>query len=235
MSENKLGSIKKTPIWLPGRKPNQEPNLIDEPRFDFDFFSAEQRELHGKKLARTHKIKFENYSRDRLLSRLDENERILLNAHHLLLEDIETGRAIPSAGEWLLDNFYVIEEQIRMARRHLPKKYSRELPILTNTPSHGLPRVYDLALAAISYGDGRVDAEQLGDLVMAYQSESELQIGELWAIPIMLRLTLIENIRRVTSVVMAKRDERILAGKWIDRIIKNASDNPKNMILIVAD
>ncbi|HEX7973312.1 MAG TPA: NAD(P)H-dependent oxidoreductase subunit E, partial [Anaerolineales bacterium] len=65
---------------------------------------------------------------------------------------VEADRLIAPAGEWLLDNFYLIEEQIRTARRHLPKGYSRELPRLLSGPSAGHPRVYDIALETISHG-----------------------------------------------------------------------------------
>lgn len=129
-------------------------------RFQSELFSAEQREQHGKNLATAHKLK-PGRSRDRLLERLKENEKLLLNAHNLLVSDIEADRSITVAGEWILDNFYIIEQQIRMAQLHLPKGYSRELPHLSNTNSIGLPRVYDIAHASISHGDGRVDAERL--------------------------------------------------------------------------
>ncbi|MFX4736590.1 hypothetical protein ABTB89_19565, partial [Acinetobacter baumannii] len=79
-------------------------------------------------------------------------------------------RRITPAADWLLDNFYLIEEHIRAAERHLPKGYSRELPRLARGPSAGHPRVYDIALAAVAHGDGRVDTESLGRFVAAYQT-----------------------------------------------------------------
>ena len=85
------------------------------------------------------------------------------------------------------------EEQIRTAKRHFPEGYSRELPRLQNGHSAGLPRVYDIALETISHGDGRVDPESLSSFLKAYQTVTSLKLGELWAIPIMLRLALIEN------------------------------------------
>src|SRR3546814_18672719 len=93
-----------------------------------------------------------------------------------------------SSDLWLLDNLYLIEEQVRIARRHLPKGYSRELTRLEGGPSDRLPRVYDIALNAILHGDGRVDGESLGRFIAAYQSVTPLTLGERWAIPIMLRM-----------------------------------------------
>src|SRR5437773_620255 len=83
---------------------------------------------------------------------VDENEEVLIASGSLLMTAVKAKSRIAPAGEWLLDNFYLIEEQIRTARKHLPKGYSRELPRLAYGPSRGLPRVYDLALEVISHG-----------------------------------------------------------------------------------
>ena len=142
---------------------------------------------------------------------------------------------IAPAGEWLLDNFHLIEEQVRTAKRHLPKAYSRELPRLLEGPSAGLPRVYDIALEAIAHGDGRLDAESLRRFVAAYQTVAPLKLGELWAIPIMLRLALIENLRRVAARIAAGTAERDLADAWADRMIEIAGRDAKSLILVTAD
>ena len=96
---------------------------------------------------------------------------------------MDPGRRITPAAEWLLDNFYLIEEQIQMARRHLPRGYSRELPRLLNGPSAGLPRVYDIVLELISHVDAQIDAGPLSAFIAAYQTVDSLKLGELWAIP----------------------------------------------------
>ena len=162
---------------------------------------------HGKTLAGSHKLSLER-APDQLLTRLAENEGVLIGVCNLLTTAVKANRRIAPAGEWLLDNFYLIEEQIRTAKRHLPKGYSRELPRLLNGPSAGLPRVYDIALETISHGDGRVDPEALSSFVAAYQTVTALKLGELWAIPIMLRLALIENLRRVGARIAADRIDR---------------------------
>ena len=170
-----------------------------------------------------------------LLRRLAENEGVLVAAGERLKAALTDGRAIAPAGEWLLDNFHLIEEQVRTAKRHLPKAYSRELPRLRHGPSAGLPRVYDIALEAIAHGDGRLDAESLRRFVAAYQSVAPLKLGELWAIPIMLRLALIENLRRVAARIAAGTAERELADAWADRMIEIAGRDAKSLILATAD
>jgi cellobiose phosphorylase len=199
-----------------------------------ELFSVDQMEQHGKALAGTHAL---STSRPptRLLERLDENERVLIDTFDMLTAAVRSRLRIAPAGDWLLDNFYLIEEQIRTARQHLPKEYSRGLPHLAQGPSRGLPRVYDLALEAISHGDGRIDPRTLARFVTAYQSVEQLSLGELWAIPIMLRLALIENLRRVSARITAARLHAIQAQRWADQMTAIAESDPKSLILVIAD
>ncbi len=206
----------------------------DEPPLRAELFSRDQMKVHGRVLAESHKLGSGPPS-ERLLTRLAENEKVLIGARHLLTEAVLANFRIDPAGEWLLDNFYLIEEQIRMARRHLPKGYSRELPRLRDAPLAGLPRVYDIALEIIAHGDGRVDPENLSSFVAAYQAVTILKIGELWAIPIMLRLALIENLRRVAARITAARVERNRANHWAELMAEVAARDPKSLILAVAD
>ncbi|WP_367280319.1 glucoamylase family protein [Sulfuricaulis sp.] len=206
----------------------------DEPPLRSELFSSDQMDQHGKALAGSHKLGL-GRAADRLLTRLAENESVLIGACKLLTTAITENRQITPAGEWLLDNFYLIEEQIRTAKRHLPKGYSRELPRLAHGPSAGLPRAYDIALETIAHGDGRVDPESLRRFVASYQSVTALKLGELWAIPIMLRLALIENLRRVAAGSAAGRIDRNLADFWADQMIEMAEKDPKNLILVIAD
>jgi cyclic beta-1,2-glucan synthetase len=206
----------------------------DEPPLRSELFSREQMKRHGKVLADSHKLSSARSS-DRLLTRLADNEGVLIGVCNLLTAAVKANRRIPPAGEWLLDNFYLVEEQIRMARRHLPKGYSRELPSLLKGASAGLPRVYDIALEIISHGDGRADPESLSSFLASYQKATPLKLGELWAVPIMLRLALIENLRRVGTRIAADRTDRNLADHWADQMIDAAEKDPKSLILVVAD
>lgn len=199
-----------------------------------ELFSADQMEHFGRVLASEHSLS-KARTRDRLLTRLDENEEVLIRGCELLAEAVKARSRIAPAGEWLLDNFYMIEEQIRTAKRHFPKNYSRELPRLSAGRSAGLPRVYDLALAAIAHGDGRIDAEILSRFVAAYQTVTPLTLGELWAIPIMLRLALIENLRRVSLRITNARTYLNLAREWASQMVEVAESDPKNLIVVIAD
>jgi cellobiose phosphorylase len=199
-----------------------------------ELFSAAQMAAHGKTLATHHELS-KRGGRDRLLSRLSENAALIDATCDELTAAVKAGRQITPASEWLLDNFYLIEEQIRIARRHLPKDYSKELPRLGKGAPDGCPRVYKIALEIISHGDGRVDPESLCRFVDAYQEVATLKLGELWAIPIMLRLALIENLRRVAARVADNRIHRDLANTWADQMTDVAEKNPSGLILMVAD
>ena len=228
-----LSSLWRSPaIWL--RWSAARHKFEYEPILRSDLFNAQQMADHGIVLARQH-VLGRLSRKDALLGRLTDNQLLLeRSCAALKTVQLSSRRATPAA-EWLLDNFYLIEENIRTARTHLPDGYSRELPRLAEGPSAGLPRVYDIALETIAHGDGRVDAPSLDCFIASYQTITPLALGELWAIPIMLRLALIENLRRVASRVMANRDDRNLADDWADRLIEMAERDAKSVVLTVAD
>ena len=217
--------------WMSGNARSR--HGAGKPPLRAELFSVEQLARHAKALAANHKVGGQQSS-NRLLERLDQNEGVLSAFNHATLA-VDSSRHITPAAEWLLDNFYLIEEQIQMARRHLPPGYSRELPHLLNTASVGFPRVYDIVLELLSHVDAQVDAEPLCAFIAAYQTVSTLKLGELWAIPIMLRLGLIENLRRVTKQVNFAREHRDLADLWVDRLQAMAERNPSHLVVVVAD
>jgi len=199
-----------------------------------ELFSIEQLERHARALAAEHRLVPHRHRSDRLLARLGENEQSLRAFNRATL-DVNPSRRVTPAAEWLLDNFYLIEEQIQMARRHLPRGYSRELPRLVNSPSAGLPRVYDIVLELISHVDAQIDAGPLSAFIAAYQTGGSLKLGELWAIPIMLRLGLIENLQRITTRLTIAREDRDLADSWVDRLQNMAEKNPSRLVMVVAE
>jgi cellobiose phosphorylase len=205
-----------------------------EPPLRAELFSGDQLALHAIAVAKRHRIDPEHRS-NRLLLRLADNEHVLVQTHALVTHAEAEGRHIGPAGEWLLDNFYLIEQQIRMARLHLPRTYSRELPRLAAGPVAGFPRVYDIALELISHVDGRVDADNVSRFVTAYQSVGPLTLGELWAVPIMLRLGLIENLRRVSVRIAGRWRDRNLANVWAGRLLAAVEEEPARVLHVLAD
>jgi len=211
-----------------------KPNFIYEEPLRAELFSADQMEIYAKKLAGSHELRNSSV-RGHLIVRLSDNEKVLNAVRKLLVEAIRAGHAITPAGEWLIDNFYLIEEQIHTATKHLPLGYSESLPQLLNAPDQATTRVYDIALQIISHSDGKIDEERLGSFIRSYQVVTPLKLGELWAIPIMLRLTLIENLRRVAALIAIDRVDQNLAEYWVAQILDIAEKDPKNLILVIGD
>ncbi|MFH1260010.1 MAG: hypothetical protein ABII74_09455 [Elusimicrobiota bacterium] len=207
--------------------------MTDEQPLRAELFSLDQLELHAKILAEKHTVSFKR-GQDKLLSRLKENEEIVLRTYELLNEAGKAKRRISPAGEWLLDNYYLIEEQIGLAQKYLPKGYSRELPNLIRGPLAGYPRVYAMAMEIVSHGDGRLDIKGLTGFVSAYQTIKHLKLGELWAIPIMLRLALIENLRRVSLRMMLTQMDRDKAEYWASRILEVSAKDTNDVVLEIA-
>ncbi len=214
------------------RRTRHRPGVNEEP-LRGELFSLDQLASHARTLAGSHQI-FTGRGSNRLLERLDHNEKIL-GAFNRETQIVDKGRRVTHAAEWLLDNFYLIEEQIQMTRRHLPPAYSSELPRLLGGSSARLPRVYDIILELISHVDAQIDIEPLSAFVAAYQTVAPLKLGELWAIPIMLRLGLIENLQRVTSRLQVARRDRDLAGEWMDRLREMSETNPSSLVIVMAE
>jgi cellobiose phosphorylase len=199
-----------------------------------ELFSVEQLERHARELSAWHRVDSHG-GRNLLLARLVDNQEVLERTQRLLRRAAEQRLSVPPAGEWLLDNFYLLEEQIRTVRLHLPRRYSRELPRLRHGPHARLPRVYALALELISHLDGKLDEDSLVRFVAAYQEGAELTLGELWAVPIMLRLALVENLRRIAARLEHGLRQHAEAARWTATMVARAEHSPSDLVLEIAD
>ncbi len=155
----------------------------------------------------------------RLLARLADTRGILAEAYgRLLTISIDIADAGPAA-EWLLDNYHVVQEHLLEVRSSLPGGFYRELPELSHGPLAGYPRVYEIAISLISHTEARIDLDNVNPYVEAFQSVTPLSIGELWAMPAMLRLGLIESVRRMALRTIQRLDETELADHWAERVV----------------
>ena len=199
-----------------------------------ELLNVDQLERHAQAIAGAHRLAT-GHADDKLLPRLAENERVLVDTYDLIAAAAARNRRIAPAAEWLLDNFYLIEEQIRSTRRLLPRSYSGELPRLATGGGADYPRVYSIALELIAHTDGRMDAVSLTGFLTAYQSVVPLKLGELWALPLMLRLALIENLRRVAVRIAQGRCDRDQASQWAEKMIRTVEQKPTDLVLVLAD
>lgn len=164
-----------------------------------------------------------------LLARLNQTWRIIDDAHDRLASYCADGGEVGPAGDWLLDNFHVVQEHIREVHESLPRGYYRELPVLAEGALAGYPRVYELAITLISHTEGRVDLDNVELFVGAFQREAPLSIGELWAIPAMLRLGCLESVRRMTLRTVQRLDHVELADSWAERIRAAGEEGPRTL------
>jgi cyclic beta-1,2-glucan synthetase len=203
-------------------KKNQSANIIlpdlEEP-IRAELFSLERLEQHAESLAAAQTITTVVSQGRPLLPRVLENGRVLLDAYRATARAIQDEHAITPAAEWLVDNFHIVDEQLREIRDDLPVGYYRKLPKLASGHLEGYPRVYGVAWAFVAHTDSRFDPEVLRRFVAAYQRVQPLTIGELWAVAITLRVVLVENLRRMAEQIVRSRTARQEADALADHLL----------------
>jgi cyclic beta-1,2-glucan glucanotransferase len=153
------------------------------------------------------------------LRRLREIEGALEWANASLTMSAEVHHAFTLSAEWLLDNAYLIREQVTDLRRSLPQKYYGELPLIASGPQMGLPRVYQVASEMVAESGGALEPEIIRKFLVAFQEITPLDIGELWALPLMLRLQLLERLRTLAIQVEQLQSQSEEADFWANRLI----------------
>jgi cyclic beta-1,2-glucan synthetase len=191
---------------------------IEEP-IRAELFSAERLEQHGESLAVAQRVTTTPRTGRPLLPRVLDNGRALLACYRATAQAIREERAITPASEWLVDNYHIVDEQLREIHDDLPSGYYRELPKLAEGHLEGYPRVFGLAWAFVAHTDSRFDPEMLRRFVHAYQRVQSLTIGELWAVAITLRVVLVENLRRLAERIVHERAARQEADAVADRLL----------------
>jgi cyclic beta-1,2-glucan synthetase len=224
-------SIQPPEDWLirarrPVRRPAAPLGDLGDPIVS-ELFSVERLEQHAQSLADAQTITSEPRRGHAIRPRIADNGRVLLASYRVLAGAIREERSITPAAEWLVDNFHIVEEQLREIRDDLPADYYRELPKLAEGHLEGYPRVLGLAWAYVAHTDSRFDPESLRRMVVAYQQVEPLTIGELWAIAISLRIVLVENLRRVTEEIVRSRTARQRADELADSLLGLGRDTPE--------
>jgi cyclic beta-1,2-glucan synthetase len=186
-----------------------------------ELFGVERLEQHAESLAAAQPVTTRPPVVLSLRTRLNDNAAVLLAAYRASAAELESGRGVVPAAEWLLDNYHLVEAQIREIRDDLPPGYYRQLPKLAEGPFAGYPRVFGLAWAFVAHTDSRFDAVLLRRFIAAYQRVQPLTIGELWAIAITLRIVLVENLRRLAQQISAGRDARADADALAGRLFES--------------
>jgi len=185
-----------------------------------ELFGTERLEHHALTLAAAQSVASHPGARvSPLTARVKDNAVFLLEAYRSCAQTLQAGRPIAPAAEWLLDNFHLVEQQLRQIGDDLPAGYYRQLPKLADGPFAGYPRVFGLAWAYVAHTDSLLSGPVLARFVQSYQQVSPLSIGELWAVAITLRIVLLENMRRLAEQITQGNELRLVADEIVDKVL----------------
>ena len=194
-----------------------------------------QLQEQARRLATNHRLALGPPQNNELLKRIERGRRWVHEACLDLTVATRLEQNLSPVAEWLLDNEYLLEGNAQKILLNLPRRYYRQLPALTSEPDRGLPRIYSLARALVFHTDLRVDQENILSFISAYQTEVPLSIGELWAVPQMLRTALMEGIERIAARTQTELRERGIANFWANRLIAVNRRDPQQIFSILAE
>jgi len=196
--------------------------------------TARMRE-HALYLAAEHQVDRKPVRRTGLLKRLERSRGWIQQICLGLTEASRMEQSLSPIAEWLLDNEYILESNARDVLLNLPPRFYRQLPVLANEPDRGVPRIYGLVRELVVHSDLRVDRENIMEFIESYQSAETLSIGELWAVPQMLRAAIIEGIRQLAGRALTELREREIANFWMNRLVTANQLGPNRLFSMVAD
>ena len=184
-----------------------------QPLIRAELFGAQRFEQHGRSLAQAQTVRKASHwgGGPSFFPRVQENIAGLRQAYDYVATISQSGQYVTPAAEWLLDNFHLVEAQLQQIQEGVPRRYYAHLPKLADKQLEGLPRVYGIAWAYVAHTDSVLDPILFTAFLNAYQDVSELNLGELWALPTTLRVVLLENLSRVADQIAAGKAARELA------------------------
>ena len=183
------------------------------------YFNIDALRECGEKLGKEGTSSLPGFLEFDFFKRHQENEKEIFRVYRATAADVDAGASITPAAEWLLDNYYIVEEAIQEVRRDFPKKFYRQLPTMT-VAGQEIPRVLAVAWLYVAHTHSSVSQDALAAMVDGFQVEEPLEIGELWALPSFIRFVLIENLRRIATRVDRSRNMRRRANDVADEVIR---------------
>ncbi len=163
------------------------------------------------------------------LPRLKENFFVIKEVYKLLNEQIKQGISIHPAGEWILDNLYVIEEVVKSISKELTLQKYTEFLGLANGRYKGFARIYVLATEMVAYTNGKIDSENLEEMLKAYQNKKTLSMNEIWNIGMFIQIALIENIREICETIYASQLQKYKVENILAKFFEE--EKKKNRVL----
>lgn len=190
---------------------------------------------HTVSLAKKLSISEAENTGEPLLERLLNSKKRFEKVYNNLQYAIHLDQSTTLSSEWLLDNAYVIQAQIEDIQFNLPRRFYKELPVVNKGNLKGLPLVYTLAVEMVATTDGRLDEETIKVFLDAYQSVLPLTIGELWAVPLLIRLRLIECLENLALKVLRRQRDTQEADFWANRILYAVRRQPDKLYFFLAE
>ncbi len=185
----------------------------------------EQLKKHLEKMAMQHTLKSKANKNTYPVPQLVENYIKIKNVYKLLNEHIKLGINIHPAGEWILDNFYIIEEAVRQIEKEMTlKKYANFVGI-QNGKYAGFARIYVLATEIVAYTDNKINGENLEKYLQAYQTKKTLNMEEIWNIGIFLQIAIINNIAEISEKIYSSQIQKYKVKSIIERLVENKEKN----------
>ena len=208
------------PAWWPSHRRNASGVWQDKAPIRAELFGTERLEHHAQSLAAAQPVASgRSLPVQPLSDRVRDNGEALVEAYRICADALEAGQPIAPAAEWLLDNFHLVEEQLRQIDEDLPPGYYRQLPKLADGPFTGYPRVFGIAWAYVAHTDSLLSGPVLSRFIHAYQQVQPLMIGEIWAVAITLRIVLIENMRRLAAQIIEGHELRMRADLLVEEVL----------------
>ena len=157
-----------------------------------------------------------------------ENYKIIEQVYNLLNEHLKLGISIHPAGEWLLDNIYIIEQTVKLIQKELTLKKYKNFVGIANGQYKGFARIYVLAAEIVAYTDNKIEKNELENYLRSYQTKKSLSMEEIWNIGIFLQIAIIENIREICEKIYSSQMQKYKAENIVERLIEN---KPKNDLI----
>jgi cyclic beta-1,2-glucan synthetase len=185
----------------------------------------------GERLAREGVSPIQDMDVGRFHARIKDNAMRTSAVYREINEAQGAGETVTPAAQWLLDNYYLVEESVSQVMRDLPARFFKQLPLMPTRDGKSVPRVLTLAWAYVAHTDSTASPKMLKAMVDGFQSVQPMQIGELWALPSLVRFVLLENLRRLALRVKRARDMRRAANEAADRVLAAGDGGGRERIL----
>ncbi len=187
--------------------------------------TTKELEKYLEKIGATHNLVQETSKETYPIPRLQENYTIIKEVYELLNEHVKQGISIHPAGEWILDNFYIIEETVKSIKQELTLKKYKNFVGIKNGIYDGFARVYVLASEIVNYTDNKIETENLEKCLTAYQTKKTLNMDEIWNIGIFLQIAIIENIRQICETIYVSQMQKYKVETIIEKELENNNNS----------